>query len=135
MLVLTWQGLQSSGSAAAGAKRSAPEAANGDEGDAQKKQRLQNGAADFSDAEALDSAMRNGSIESSRAMASGAMAEADVAMKVGCTLHMLLAVSDGECMPCHMTCNPCGGWSQPASSVPVLDGETGFSPCCHRVCV
>ncbi len=84
---------------AAGAKRSAPEASSGDEGDAQKKQRLQNGATDFSDAEALDSAMRNGSIESSRAMAAGSMAEAETAVKVDYTLHMLIAVIKWECMP------------------------------------
>ena len=66
----------------AGAKRSAPEAENGDEGDAQKKQRLQNGAAGMSEGEAQDAAMQSGSIESSRAMASGSMAEAEAAVKV-----------------------------------------------------
>ena len=90
---------------AAGAKRSAPEAANGDESDAQKKPRLQNGAAAFSEAEALDSAMRNGSIESSRAMASGAVAEAETAVKVVATsFSFSAAASRWRHAPNHMKC-------------------------------
>ena len=67
----------------AGAKRSAPEFENGDGGDAPKKQRLQNGAAGMSEGEALDAGMRSGSVERSRAMALGAVAEAEAAVKVG----------------------------------------------------